>query len=63
MNRREFLKSIGISAASLALASHTRLARAADLPSKPNIIVIMSDEHNAKVMGCAGNSIVKTPNL
>jgi len=31
--------------------------------SKPNIIVIMSDEHNASVLGCYGNDIVHTPNL
>lgn len=28
-----------------------------------NLLVIMSDEHNPKVMGCAGHPIVKTPNL
>jgi choline-sulfatase len=28
-----------------------------------NLIIIMSDEHNPKVMGCAGHPIVKTPHL
>src|SRR3954470_3537000 len=28
-----------------------------------NLIVIMSDEHNPKVMGCNGHPIVKTPNI
>lgn len=28
-----------------------------------NVIVIMSDEHNPQVLGCAGHPIVKTPNL
>ena len=28
-----------------------------------NLIIIMSDEHNPKIMGCAGHPIVKTPNL
>lgn len=33
-------------------------------PIKPrNVIVIMSDEHNPKVMGCAGHPIISTPNL
>lgn len=36
------------------------LVRAAD---RPNILVIMSDEHNAAVTGCYGNAIVRTPNL
>lgn len=31
--------------------------------ARPNILVIMSDEHNAAIMGCAGNTIVRTPNL
>ena len=28
-----------------------------------NLIIIMSDEHNPKIMGCAGHGLVKTPNL
>ncbi len=33
-------------------------------PSKPrNVVVIMSDEHSPKIMGCAGHPIVSTPNL
>ena len=30
---------------------------------KPNILLIMSDQHNPHVMGCAGNRVVRTPNL
>ena len=30
---------------------------------RPNIIIIMSDQHNPHVMGCAGNNIILTPNL
>ncbi len=30
---------------------------------RPNIVLIMSDQHNASVMGCAGNPVVQTPNL
>lgn len=30
---------------------------------RPNILVIMSDEHNASVAGCYGNRLVRTPNL
>ncbi|HQB72567.1 MAG TPA: sulfatase-like hydrolase/transferase [Verrucomicrobiota bacterium] len=35
----------------------------AERPKPPNILVIMSDEHNASVLGCYGNPIVRTPNL
>lgn len=31
--------------------------------SQPNIVLIMSDQHNANAMGCGGNPIVQTPNL
>lgn len=32
--------------------------------TKPhNVIVIMSDEHNPKVMGCSGHPVISTPNL
>lgn len=31
--------------------------------SKPNILVIMTDEHNASVVGCAGDHLALTPNL
>lgn len=30
---------------------------------RPNIVVIMSDQHNPHIMGRAGNEIVRTPNL
>ncbi|MCB1647243.1 MAG: sulfatase-like hydrolase/transferase [Pseudomonadales bacterium] len=30
---------------------------------QPNILFIYSDQHRADVMGCAGNEVVKTPNL
>jgi len=30
---------------------------------RPNIVLIMSDQHNPHVMGCAGDPYVRTPNL
>ena len=38
-------------------------AAVSERPSRPNILVIMSDEHNASVLGCYGNKVVRTPNL
>ena len=32
-------------------------------PRRPNILVIMSDEHDPAVMGCSGHPQVQTPNL
>ncbi len=31
--------------------------------SQPNLLIIMSDEHQARAMGCAGHPFVQTPNL
>jgi len=31
--------------------------------SKPNVLIIQPDQHRADIMGCAGNKMVKTPNL
>lgn len=28
-----------------------------------NLLILMSDEHNPKIMGCAGNDIIQTPHL
>jgi choline-sulfatase len=30
---------------------------------RPNLLVIMSDQHNPHVMGCSGDGLVRTPNL
>ena len=30
---------------------------------QPNIVFVMSDQHRADVMGCAGDPVVKTPNM
>ncbi|MBI4580004.1 MAG: sulfatase-like hydrolase/transferase [Planctomycetes bacterium] len=38
-------------------------AAAGSAADRPNVLVIMSDEHNADVLGCYGNKIVQTPNL
>ena len=59
--RREFLKATGLAASSFILPRLV-LGRQRQV-SRPNIIVIISDEHNAGVLGCNGNHIVSTPNL
>ncbi|MFW6598552.1 sulfatase-like hydrolase/transferase [Propionibacteriaceae bacterium Y2011] len=33
------------------------------MTDQPNILVIMSDQHHAEVMGCAGDPVVETPGL
>ncbi|MHC4177179.1 MAG: sulfatase-like hydrolase/transferase [Planctomycetota bacterium] len=58
MRRRTFLQAGALTA--LGPAALARTSRPGD---HPNILVIMSDEHNAAVTGCYGNKVVQTPNL
>ena len=30
---------------------------------QPNILLIMSDQHRADVMGCSGHPVVRTPHI
>lgn len=38
-------------------------ACAAALAKPVNVLVLMTDEHNARIMGCAGDPVVQTPTL
>ncbi|MBX7257686.1 MAG: sulfatase-like hydrolase/transferase [Candidatus Hydrogenedentes bacterium] len=51
----------GLAAAVIAQRSNAEPVSTENRP--PNILLLISDEHNAGVMGCAGNSISHTPNL
>ncbi|MDP6039259.1 MAG: sulfatase-like hydrolase/transferase, partial [Candidatus Latescibacteria bacterium] len=57
LNRRDFMKSIGVGAAAMPTMLH-----AAD--QKPmNIILIMADDVSQDLYGCYGNTEVKTPHI
>jgi len=66
--RRDFVKAVGLGSASLMLPACTR-ARPQSTQSpppvtkKPNILLIISDEHNAGALGCYGNDVIQTRNL
>ncbi len=38
-------------------------ATAATAKDRPNIVFIMADEHRYDAMGCAGNTVVRTPHM
>jgi len=62
MERRTFLKVSAMGAAVAASGSYgARLSKSKR--RKPNILFLFTDQHKASVMGCAGHSMVKTPNL
>ncbi len=61
MKRREFLKGVGVGAAALAAQ---RQAGGDEKPAKrPNIVFLLTDDQRWDTMGCAGNKIIKTPNM
>ncbi len=47
----------------LALLSGALVSAALGAPAPPNVLVLVSDDHRADVLGCAGHPIVKTPHL
>jgi len=67
LNRREFLSLAagGSIAAAMSLAGcDTELAeRRAAARRQPNIIFLLTDDHRADTMGCAGNPIIQTLNM
>ncbi|MHC4636985.1 MAG: arylsulfatase [Planctomycetota bacterium] len=65
MDRRNFLKSIGLSAVSAAIGGCLVSNQNASTPgenNKPNIILIMADDMGFSDIGCYGSEI-QTPNL
>ena len=60
-NRRSFLKTAGLAAGAAVMPLTIFAARRAE--RKPNILVIISDEHNAGVLGCYDNDVARTANL
>ena len=44
-------------------AAANQNSAAAPAASEWNILVITSDEHNPKIMGCAGHPVISTPGI
>lgn len=57
MNRRTFVALSAAAAVSAAKSSH------AEPNGRPNIVLMLGDDHRASALGCMGNSFMKTPQL
>jgi len=61
MKRRDFLKTVSLSAAALALPRS--LAAAAPRKDKPNVVLILIDDMGWTDAGCYGSRYYETPNI
>jgi arylsulfatase A-like enzyme len=63
MERREFLKCVGMGLVSLAAPGCISISERVGSQRAPNIILIVSDDQGYRDLGCYGSTQVKTPNL
>ena len=61
MSRREFCRLVTTGSVGLAIASECAAESQAPTTRRPNILLLMTDQHRADCIGADGNSIIKTP--
>jgi N-acetylglucosamine-6-sulfatase len=59
VKRRQFIETVGMGAATLALARHAPAAAPPD--RRPNVVFILTDDQRWDTLSCAGHPFLKTP--
>ena len=64
LSRRGFLAAMGAGAAAIAMPACLQACRAdRGADRRPNVILIMTDNHGAWTLGCYGNPDIRTPHI
>ena len=66
LNRRVFLRTVGLGAASVAILGCTSAANqptSKNRKGKSNIVLFLADDQSIDDVGCYGNNVIRTPNI
>ena len=64
LTRKEFLEKVGAGLLTASMASQVRSESAVNGTKRPhNVLLVVSDEHNPKVLSLQGHPTVQTPNM
>ncbi|NCP28687.1 MAG: hypothetical protein AUJ96_02650 [Armatimonadetes bacterium CG2_30_66_41] len=63
LSRRQFLARSALTGASVAVATAQRGVSAAPPSPRPNFLFLLTDDQRWDMAGCAGNALIRTPNM
>jgi len=63
MNRRDFVKTLGVSIGPLLLSGCFNQQNSTNSQRPPNVILVITDDQGYGDLGCHGNPVVQTPHL